>query len=67
LHFSGKSAIFFSGKCSNEMMIAVYDASRILGEALVEKYLGLPTALGRSTKEEFEHIVTRIKKLINGW
>jgi hypothetical protein len=49
------------------MTIAVYDASRISGQALIEKYLGLPTALGRSTKEEFEHIVTRIKKLINGW
>jgi hypothetical protein len=36
-------------------------------EALVEKYLGLPTALGRSTDELFKHIVAHIKKLVNGY
>jgi hypothetical protein len=61
-----KSAIFFSGNCNDEMKHEVFEATGIPTEALVEKYLGLPTALGRSTEEEFEHIVTRIKKLING-
>ena len=36
-------------------------------EALAEKYLGLPTAMGRSTSEAFEFIPTRIKKLIGTW
>jgi hypothetical protein len=31
------------------------------------KYKGLPTALGRSPGDEFEHILTRIKKLVKGW
>jgi hypothetical protein len=33
----------------------------------VEKYLGLPTALGRSIDDKFEHIVAHIKKLVNGY
>lgn len=36
-------------------------------EALAEKYLGLPTALGRSTKEAFEYMPTRVKKLVGAW
>jgi hypothetical protein len=40
----------------------VHELSGIEVEALVEKYLGLPTALGRSIDDQFEHIVARIKK-----
>lgn len=36
-------------------------------EALAEKYLGLPTALGRSTKEAFEYMPARLKKLVGAW
>ena len=36
-------------------------------EALAEKYLGLPTAIGRSTKEAFEYMPTRLKKLVGAW
>jgi hypothetical protein len=36
----------------------------ILTEALSEKYLGLPTAVGRSTKEVFEHIPWKISGLM---
>jgi hypothetical protein len=43
----------------------VHELSGIEAEALVEKYLGLPTALGRSIDDQFEHIVARIKKLVN--
>jgi hypothetical protein len=39
----------------------------ILTEALSEKYLGLPTAVGRSTKEVFEHIPWKISGLMGGW
>jgi predicted transcriptional regulator len=48
------------------MKLAVHQSTDIPTEALVEKYLGLPTALGRSTDDQFEHIVARIKKLVNG-
>lgn len=39
----------------------------IYNEALAEKYLGLPTAVGRSTTEAFEYMPTRIRGLIGTW
>jgi hypothetical protein len=36
-------------------------------EALSEKYLGLPTAVGRSTTEAFEFMSNRIRGLIGTW
>jgi hypothetical protein len=47
--------------------LAVHQGTKIPTEALVEKYLGLPTALGRSTDDQFEHIVASVKKLVAGW
>lgn len=61
-----KSAIFFSQNCSDIMKAEVHGSLGIATEALVEKYLGLPTSLGRSTDSKFEHIVTKIKKLVFG-
>lgn len=62
-----KSAIFFSSNCRDENKDEMRAALYIDTEALAEKYLGLPTALGRSTKEAFEYMPTRIKKLIGAW
>ncbi|XP_071683496.1 uncharacterized protein [Lolium perenne] len=61
-----KSAIFFSANTNDGMKLAVHQGTDIPTEALVEKYLGLPTALGRSTDDQFEHIVATIKKLVAG-
>lgn len=61
-----KSAIFFSGNCTDEMKLQVHTVLGIAAEALVEKYLGLPTAIGRSTDAEFEHIMSKVKRLVNG-
>ena len=36
-------------------------------EALAEKYLGLPTALGRSTKEAFEFMPNNLRGLVGTW
>jgi hypothetical protein len=38
----------------------------IATEALSKKYLGLPTVVGRSMKESFEHIPTKIKSIMGG-
>jgi hypothetical protein len=62
-----KSAVFFSANADDNMKLAVHQGTAIPTEALVEKYLGLPTALGRSTDDQFEHIVATIKKLVSGW
>jgi ribonuclease HI len=62
-----KSAIFFSSNCTDQMREDMKDATGIVTEALCEKYLGLPTAVGRSTKEAFEHIPGKISGLMGGW
>jgi hypothetical protein len=62
-----KSAIFFSANSVEDMKLVVHQETEIPTEALVEKYLGLPTALGRSTDDQFEHIVTSVQKLVAGW
>ena len=54
----------FSANCMAEMKQKVHELSGIEVEALVEKYLGLPTALGRSIDNQFEHIVSPQKKKI---
>jgi hypothetical protein len=45
----------------------VRQAMNIEQEALAEKYLGLPTAVGRSTTEAFEFMPSRIKNVIGTW
>ncbi|GJM94204.1 hypothetical protein PR202_ga10828 [Eleusine coracana subsp. coracana] len=45
----------------------VLTSLQIGNEALAEKYLGLPTALGRSTKDSFEYMPTNIKGLVGCW
>ena len=62
-----KSAIFFSSNCQDEEKAEVSLVLQIDTEALAEKYLGLPTAIGRSTKEAFEYMPTRLKKLVGAW
>lgn len=62
-----KSATFFSANCTDQMKEAMKASTGILKEALREKYLGLPTAIGRSTKEAFEHIPSKICGLMGGW
>jgi hypothetical protein len=63
----GKLAIFFNGNCSSEVKEIVITATGVTKVALEEKYLGLPIAIGRSSKEVFEYIPGRIKGLMNGW
>jgi hypothetical protein len=62
-----KSAIFFSANCDDQMKEEMKNSTGITTEALCEKYLGLPTTVGRSTKESFEHIPSKIKGLMGGW
>jgi hypothetical protein len=49
------------------MKLVVESTSQIHNEALAEKYLGLPTAVGRFTKEAFEYMPTKIKGLVGSW
>jgi hypothetical protein len=62
-----KSAIFFSDNCQDSAKEEMMQITGIGNEALSEKYLGLLTAVGRSTKEAFEHIPSRIRNIMGGW
>lgn len=59
-----KSDVLFSANCTNEMKEEVRETLQIEKEALAEKYLGLPTAVGRSTKEAFEYMPGRLRGLV---
>ena len=62
-----KSAIFFGSNCKEEDKKEVFRYLKIEKKALKEKYLGLPTAMGRSTTEAFESICSRIRNLVSSW
>lgn len=62
-----KSAVFFSSNCDDQMKEMVRQELHIDTEALCDKYLGLPTALGRSTAGAFDFMATRIRNLVGTW
>ncbi|CAO2191947.1 unnamed protein product [Urochloa humidicola] len=62
-----KSAVFFSSNCLDNDKEDVKRITGVATEALGEKYLGLPTAVGRSTKDVFEHIPSKTRGLMGGW
>jgi hypothetical protein len=64
---TGKSAIFFSANCYDSVKEEMKETTGIVTKALCEKYLGLPTTIGWSTKEAFVHIPTKIRGLMGGW
>ena len=62
-----KSIVFFSSNCSDEMKTWTRHGLHIEKEALTERYLGLPTAVGWSSTDAFEYIPARIRSLIGTW
>lgn len=62
-----KSVIFFSANCVHEVKQEVHGGLQIPTEALGEKYLGLPTVVGKSSDGTFDHVGNRIKSFIHGW
>jgi hypothetical protein len=62
-----KSTVYFSKNCLDEVKEVVRQELNIDTEALSDKYLGLPTALGRSTTEAFDFMPTRVKGLVGTW
>jgi len=62
-----KSAVFFSSNCDEQVKQDFRRVLHIDTEALSDKYLGLPTAVGRSSTEAFDFMATRIKNLVGTW
>jgi hypothetical protein len=60
-----KSAIFFSKNCSQDMKQEVSQGLNIQKEALAERYLGLPTEVGRSGL--FEYLLAQVIGKIESW
>jgi hypothetical protein len=61
-----KSSIFFSPNTPDSKRQALKQLLGITVEALSERYLGLPTAVGRITSGSFDHIADRIRGRIQG-
>ena len=57
----------FSNNCTDEMKEVVRNELNIQKESLAEKYLGLPTNVGRQIIDSFQFIPTTVKGLIGGW
>lgn len=57
---------FFSTNCSDGNRNEVHTSLHIETQALEERYLGLPTAVGSKTTEVFEYIPERIRTLVGG-
>ena len=62
-----KSSIFFSANTEQPLRETLKQALGISLEAFSERYLGLPTAVGRITSGTFSHISERIRSKICGW
>ena len=62
-----KSAIFFSPNTPHARRQAVKLVLGVHVEAFSDRYLGLPTAVGRITSETFDHIGDRSRSKMNGW
>ena len=62
-----KSLVFFSPKCGTSVCVGVQNALQIHRVTLTQKYLGLPTATGRLTEQQFQHIVERLRSRVQAW
>ena len=63
----GKSAVFFSDNCDDEVKQVMHERLEIPTEALGERYLGLPTAVGKVADGTFNYVTDRIRGMANGW
>jgi hypothetical protein len=62
-----KSSIFFGKGCRVERKEELKAAIGIGCEALSEKYLGLPTVVGRSKEGAFKHLPEQSWSKVHGW
>jgi hypothetical protein len=61
-----KSSIFFRKGCPNNAKAELKDVIGIQCEALSERYLGLPTVVGRSKSGAFKHLPDRSRAKVSG-
>jgi hypothetical protein len=62
-----KSSVYFSKGCPEERRNLVKAALNVFTETLNEKYLGMPSDVGRSKSGAFKYLKDSIWKKIQGW
>jgi hypothetical protein len=62
-----KSSIYFSKGCADADRVELKSVLGIDCEALSEKYLGLPTVVGRSKQGAFKSLIERSRGKCGGW
>lgn len=62
-----KSSIFFGKGCGQQQKDVLKQAMGIEQEALSERYLGLPTVVGRSKDGTFKYVTECSKGKVTGW
>lgn len=62
-----KSSIYFNANTQQPTREALKQSLEIHVEAFPERYLGLPTAIGKITSGMFDHIVDRCRSKMHGY
>lgn len=62
-----KSSIFFGKGCKEEEKSGLKNVIGIESEALSERYLGLPTVVGKSKEGTFKHVREASSSKVSGW
>ena len=65
--YRDKSAIYFSSNTTDAVRNSLKAALNIHVEAFSERYLGLPTVVGRITSGTFDYIAERARRKIQRW
>lgn len=62
-----KSSIFFSKGCPNDQRDLIKGILNVPNESLSERYLGLPSEVGKSKNGTFKYIKDRLWGKVKGW
>ena len=62
-----KSSIFFSNNTSPELKVEILEVMGLMQDSKHNKYLGLPSFIGKSKKEVFAKVKEKVEKKLSRW